>query len=555
MHRGLTRLDVDQALKVSRRAGERDCGSILTTGSKSSVFDPKALVSLLMPKLWNKVSEKLRQALPEGSREDILSEVQGFVTRGGALAIRSSDSLALFGLQQDYGPLVENIALGLGFDGAITYELSAEVPVHDGADEEHIFVDPRTQLSLFDVPESAIETHTSEVREDQAALRIDSFDDAKMRMAGLDGGAQARGSSEQRRLPSLASEGLFQEAAAEAGLQLQYSLESWIHGTENVFAFGSAKAISEGDQSLGNLLFIQGGTGMGKTHLLQAIGLAALRRQPTLRVRYMRAETFLNEFLEAIQHRETKSFRRKTRSDVDLLLIDDVDFLRNKSSCQEELLHALNDLVHAQKFVVMTSSVRRDDLLNFDAKLLSRMASGLTVSIDPASEESRLAILQQQVHQQQARVSSDVLEFVARTVRSNTAELLGHFGRILSFGRITRNEISLDVARNQLDQSYKQEQVKVTMDAIIDATVEYYMLKPADIIGRGRTKRVVRPRKVAMFLGRTLTEMSFPELGRYFDNRDHTTVLDACSGIEAELNEDRELRAAIKTIERRLGVG
>lgn len=511
-----------------------------------------------MPKLWNKVSEKLRQALPEGSREEILSEVQGFVTRGGALAIRSSNSLALLGLEQDYGRLVETYARSFGFSGEVTYELSAEADVE--IDEDEVFVAPTSQLSLFEVPSSPIQTYSSEVREDQAALRIESFDDAKLRMAGLEPTtfdrypASDAGSFRAPLVPQRVDLEALRQAAADAGLQEQNTLASWVHGEENVFTFGAARAVVMGDREFSNMLFIQGGAGLGKTHLLQAVGLEALRRQPTLRVRYMRAETFLNEFVEAIKARDTSSFHRKVRREVDLLLLDDIDFLAGKEGCQEALLHALNDLLQAEKFVVMTSSISRDDLGHFDARLLSRLGSALTARIDVPTVESRLAILQQVAQQRKIHVPEEVLEYVAENVRCNTGEMLGHFARILSYVRFTGKDLTLELARQQLEQSYKQEQVKVSMDSIVDATVDFYGLERQAIVGRGRTKRVVTPRKVAMYLGRSLTEMSFPELGHFFDKRDHSTIIDACKSIAEELNENRELRQVIKTIERRLGV-
>lgn len=516
-----------------------------------------------MPKLWNNISAKLWRAIPEGSRDELLGEVHGYVTQSGALSICTADRIVLLSLEQDYGQLIESYAYECGFDGAVAYTLTDRVVEEDAGEEA--LVDPRTQLSLFDAPRQAVHAQTQEKRASEAALRVggprnndrgmsaphtaDAFDVSAVAsfdfdIAGLNNAAAYRAPTYEE----------ITRAAEDAGVHPHQGLDSWIAGEENIFTHGAANAVAMGDSGFGDMLFIQGMAGMGKTHILQAIGLESLKRQPTLRVRYMRGETFVNAFIEAIRNKEMEAFRRSTREQVDLLLLDDVDFLAGKTNCQEELLHALNDLLHAQKFIVVTSSVQRDELNRFDPRLRNRLASGLAVSIDAPSKESRREIVRQAAKEQGVSAPDEVLDFVAHTVRCNTRELLSHFSRVLSYTRFTRRPLTLEVARRQLENSYKQATRKVSMDEIVQATVEYYDLRPKDIVGRGRTKRVVTPRKVAMFLGRKLTEMSFPELGRFFDNRDHTTVLDACSSITKELKEDADLRQSVKAIEHQLGV-
>ena len=451
--------------------------------------------------------------------------------------------------------MVEHIVASCGFLGSIQYELTA--PVLEALEEEvSLPLDPTTQLSLFDAPSAPISTTSLELRDYQAALRIDSFEDAKSHMAGLDSEPHPfaptfhEGSARRMAVPPRVTE----EQLKNAGLQPQFTLASWVHGTENRILFGAAKAVVQQDAAIGPVLFIQGGVGLGKTHLLQGIGNRALQENPTLRVRYLRAETFLNEFVEALSTKSTAQFRQRFRSDVDLLLLDDIEFLANKTHCQQELMHALTDLAHRQKTVVIASGSLREDLEGFNARLISQFSSGLSVRIDPPSEDARYAILQQLAAQRTAAVSPEVLHLVARTVRSNSREMVNHFNSILAYARFGNLEISVDFARGQLEKEYKQERVKVTADGIIDETIGFYGVERAAIIGRGRTKQVVTPRKVAMYLTRALTEMSFPELGRLFGGRDHTTIMGACTSIEAQLTEDRELQNAIKTIERRLGV-
>lgn len=511
-----------------------------------------------MPKLWNNLSTKLWRAIPEGSRDELLGAVQGYVTQRGALSICSSNHMVLLSLEQDYGKLIESYARELGFHGPVIYTLSAAD--EPAAAPQEAPVDPRTQLSLFDAPEHAVHAQSQEKRTSAAAFRASGPADFTLDFTPPKTVASAQ--IEAFELPALKQDVAFaspthvdlSRAIEDADVHPTRDLQSWICGEENIFAHGAANAVAQGDVGFGGMLFIHANAGMGKTHMLQAIGLEALRRKPTLRVRYMRAETFVNNFIEALRNKEMEAFRRRTRVNVDLLLLDDVDFLAGKENCQEELLHALNDLLHAQKLVVLSSSVARDALTRVDARLRNRLASGLSVSIDAPSTASRRAILQNVAREHGIHAPDEVLDYVAHTVRCNTREFLSHFSRVLSYARFTGRPLTLEIARKQLESSYKQATRKVSMDEIVEATVEHYELKAKEIIGRGRTKRVVIPRKLAMYLGRKLTEMSYPELGRFFDNRDHTTVLDASRSIEDQLKQDANLRNSLQAIERALGV-
>lgn len=512
-----------------------------------------------MPKLWNNLSAKLWRAIPEGSRDELLANAQGYVTQRGALAVCSSNRMALLSLEQDYGKLIESYARELGFAGSVTYILSAPVEIaEEETDDVADPVEPRTQLSLFDAPERPVYAQRQEKRATKAALRASEPADRFARIGTDRAFRTAEIHQDVFDLPALREEIApsvdVEQAAEDAGIHPRRDLSTWVCGEENIFAHGAANAVAQGDVGFGGMLFVHGVAGMGKTHLLQAIGLDTLRRNASLRVRYMRAETFVNAFIEALRNKEMEAFRRRTRVNVDLLLLDDIEFLSGKENCQEELLHALNDLLQAQKLVVMTSSVARDELQRFDARLRNRLASGLSVSIDAPATASRRTILENAADEQGIHAPAEVLDYVAHTVRCNTREFLSHFSRVLSYARFTRRPLTLEIARKQLESSYKQASRKVSMSEIVEATVGHYELRPKDIIGRGRTKRVVIPRKLAMFLGRKLTEMSYPELGRFFDNRDHTTVLDAYRSIEAQLTDDASLRDALSAIERALGV-
>lgn len=511
-----------------------------------------------MSTLWDDIATQLRRLIPEGSREELLGQTSGYVTQGGDLSVRSANQLALLTLEQDYGDMLQMVARGQGFDGPITY-----VVVSPLFELSNVVVETRPtvrvnddQLSLFGQVVQPIHMVANQAAEESsAAFRAKRADDlfvSRPQETIDDFSISARQAGPSVHAPQVLLTAPMIEAA---GLVHARGLASWVCGEENLFTHGAASAMASGDNHFGPMLYIHGAAGLGKTHLLQAIGMSALEQNPTLRVRYVRSEDFVNEYISAVKTRTMDAFRARTRQNVDLLLLDDVDFLGGKERCQEEFRQTLDALLAAQRRVVVTSVVARHDLGQFEARLRNLMTTGLSVNIDAPSIVSRRDILYRAAERSEIAVPADVLDLVARTVRCDTRELLAHFSRILSYAKFTGNRLSVEVARQQLDKSYREVSLRISVEEIVDRTVEFYDLKAKDIIGRGRTKRVAEPRKVAMYLARQWTDSSFPELGKFFDNRDHTTVLNATQSITKRRLVDPDLNQAIETIERRLGVG
>ncbi len=345
------------------------------------------------------------------------------------------------------------------------------------------------------------------------------------------------------------------QRAAECGLSPRFDFDSFVVGGSNEFAFEAARAVVERPAALYNPLFIYGGVGLGKTHLMNAIGIEALRQDPGLRIRYVSAEQFVNEVIESIgRGREgMEEFRHRHRVEVDMLLIDDVQFIAGKERTQEEFFHTFNALHQAGRQIVLTSDRTPQEMPALEERLVSRLTMGLLTDVQAPDYETRIAILRRKAGELGFDLPSDVVEYMARHVSSNVREMHGVLLRIGSFARHRRMPITLDVAKEQIARVVQEASPTATAESILKATCEAFGVSVRDVRGRRRTARIAQPRKVAMFLARTLTAASYPELGAFF-GRDHTTVIAAVQSIERDMDRTPALRARIENIERRLGV-
>jgi chromosomal replication initiator protein len=285
-------------------------------------------------------------------------------------------------------------------------------------------------------------------------------------------------------------------------------------------------------------LFLHGTTGLGKTHLMHAIGNAFLQRQPDARVAYMSAEKFMVEFLAALRAKDTIAFKQRLRS-VDLLMIDDVQFIAGKESTQEEFFHTMNEIISAGKRLVITADRSPQNLEGIQERILSRMAWGLVADINPADYELRLNILHAKLGTmtQNVAVPAEVIEFLARKITANVRELEGALNRVVAYAALVNAPVTLQFTRETLADLLRAHEKKLTIDEIQRKVADYYALKMTDLLSARRAREVARPRQVAMYLAKKLTPRSLPEIGRRFGGRDHTTVMHAVKRIE-------ELRAA-----------
>ncbi len=332
-----------------------------------------------------------------------------------------------------------------------------------------------------------------------------------------------------------------------AELDSRYTFETFVVGSSNQFAQAACVAVAELPSQAYNPLFIYGGVGLGKTHLLHAIGHHVARHHGELRVEYLSTERFTNELISAIRYDRTADFRRRYRT-IDVLLIDDIQFISGKERTQEELFHTFNDLHEAHRQIVISSDRSPKDIPEIEERLRTRFEWGLIADIQPPDFETRVAILKKKAELDRLPLPDDIAFFIANKVKSNIRELEGSLVRIRAFCQLTGRELSLDLAQEVLANIWGAEERQVTIEEIQRRVAEVYGVKPQDLRAKTRTKAVAFPRQVAMYLARQLTNESFADIGRGFGGKDHTTVLHAVRRIEELLQQDPRFRRQLDHI-------
>lgn len=331
----------------------------------------------------------------------------------------------------------------------------------------------------------------------------------------------------------------------------KYTFDSYVIGASNQFAHAAALAVAEAPGRAYNPLFVYGGVGLGKTHLLQAIGHYVQMSFPHLKVKYVSTEQFTNDFINSIGDRDKKridGFRRQYRTN-DVLLVDDIQFLKGKEGTQEEFFHTFNTLQQAGKQVVLSSDRPPKDIEKLEERLRSRFEMGLITDIQPPDLETRIAILRRNVEVQSLSIPDDVLSFVADRVSSNIRELEGALIRVMAFSSLTRHPVDIELARNVLKDIFPERSRRpITLSTIQREVCKYYSLSHSELIGGKRSQSIVYPRQIAMYLTRELTELSLPAIGAEFGGRDHTTVMHAKAKIEKLMNADRDVYNQIQTL-------
>jgi chromosomal replication initiator protein len=337
-----------------------------------------------------------------------------------------------------------------------------------------------------------------------------------------------------------------------AGLMAKYTFDSFVIGQSNRFAHAAALAAAETPGTQYNPLFIYGGVGLGKTHLLQAIGNYALRNHPSLKVRYLTLETFTNDFINSLRDDSIEGFKNRYRS-VDVLLIDDIQFLQKKEQTQEEFFHTFNALYDAQKQIVITSDRHPKGLATLEDRLVSRFEWGLITDIQPPDLETRIAILRKKVRAEAITLADDdVLMLIASRVPSNIRELEGCLTRVVAFSSFTKRPIDVSLATEVLKDIPETPTTRVTIDMILSAVAESTGLSVTEITGDKRSRGVVEGRHLAMYLARELTDASLPKIGDRIGGRDHTTVLHAVEKVTKLMREDREMYSRVQRLTAKL---
>lgn len=329
--------------------------------------------------------------------------------------------------------------------------------------------------------------------------------------------------------------------ARGAALNRKFTFETFVEGGSNRLAKAAAIQVSESDRNLYNPLLIYGGVGLGKTHLVHACGNEVLARKPDARVVYLHSERFVSDMVSALQRNAIDSFKSFYRS-IDVLLIDDIQFLAGKERSQEEFFHVFNALVERENQIVMTSDRYPKQIKGLEDRLKSRFGWGLTVAIEPPDLETRVAIIKHKADMVGTDLPDEVGFFIARSVFSNVRELEGALRRILALANFTGRPVSLEVAREALRDLIASNEQQVSLESIQRAVARYFDIRQADLLSKSRRRVVTRPRQIAMALAKELTNLSLPTIGEAFGGRDHSTVLHACDRV-------RELRSDGNTID------
>ncbi|PIR25728.1 MAG: chromosomal replication initiator protein DnaA [Deltaproteobacteria bacterium CG_4_10_14_0_2_um_filter_43_8] len=335
-------------------------------------------------------------------------------------------------------------------------------------------------------------------------------------------------------------------------LNPKYTFDRYVVGSSNQFAHAACKAAGELPGGHYNPLFIYGGVGLGKTHLLQAIGNEVARMNPHFTIIYVSSEKFMNELINAIRYDKTGEFRRKYRESCDVLLIDDIQFIAGKERTQDEFFHTFNSLYEAQKQIVMTSDKFPKDIQGLEERLRSRFEWGLIADIQPPDFETRVAILRKKADAEKLHCPDDVAMYLASVVSSNVRELEGSLIRINAFASLTRSPVTVDLAKEVLKNVVNKPQNHCSIESIQKKVASFYQVSVPDLKSPRRHKSLAYPRQIAMYLCKKHAGCSFPEIGSKFGGKDHTTVMHACKKIERLLKDDQKLQSELGALERSL---
>ncbi len=341
------------------------------------------------------------------------------------------------------------------------------------------------------------------------------------------------------------------ELSYRSNVNPKHTFDNFVEGKSNQLARAAARQVADNPGGAYNPLFLYGGTGLGKTHLLHAVGNGIIARKANAKVVYMHSERFVQDMVKALQNNAIEEFKRYYRS-VDALLIDDIQFFANKERSQEEFFHTFNALLEGNQQIILTSDRYPKEINGVEDRLKSRFGWGLTVAIEPPELETRVAILMKKADENNIRLPGEVAFFIAKRLRSNVRELEGALNRVIANANFTGRAITIDFVREALRDLLALQEKLVTIDNIQKTVAEYYKIKIADLLSKRRSRSVARPRQMAMALAKELTNHSLPEIGDAFGGRDHTTVLHACRKIEQLREESHDIKEDFSNLIRTL---
>lgn len=340
-------------------------------------------------------------------------------------------------------------------------------------------------------------------------------------------------------------------ASYKSNINPTYKFDNFVEGKSNQLARAAAQQVADNPGSSYNPLFIYGGTGLGKTHLLHAVGNGIMNKKRDANIVYMHSERFVQDMVKALQNNKIEEFKRYYRS-VDALLIDDIQFFANKERSQEEFFHTFNALLEENQQVILTSDRYPKEIDGVEERLKSRFGWGLTIIIEPPELETRVAILMKKAHENRVNLPNEVAFFIAKRMRTNVRELEGALNRVIANANFTGRAITIEFVREALRDLLALQDKLVTIENIQKTTAEYYKIKVSDILSKRRSRSVARPRQIAMALAKELTNHSLPEIGDAFGGRDHTTVLHACRKVKELKDENHSIKEDFQNLIRTL---
>ena len=337
----------------------------------------------------------------------------------------------------------------------------------------------------------------------------------------------------------------------KTNVRVNYTFENFVEGKSNQLARAAATQVADNPGSAYNPLFIYGGTGLGKTHLLHAVGNGILLNKPNAKIAYMHSERFVQDMVRALQNNAIEKFKQYYRS-VDALLIDDIQFFANKERTQEEFFHTFNALLEGNQQIILTSDRYPKEIDGVEDRLKSRFGWGLTIAIEPPELETRVAILKRKAEESHINLADEVAFFIAKRLRSNVRELEGALNRVIANANFTGRSITIEFVKEALRDLLALQDKLVTIDNIQRTVAEYYKIKVADLLSKRRNRSIARPRQIAMALSKELTNHSLPEIGDAFGGKDHTTVLHACRKIKSLREESHDIKEDYSNLTRTL---
>jgi chromosomal replication initiator protein len=410
-------------------------------------------------------------------------------------------------------------------------------------------------IATFSVPSPFVGNYVSQTYADLILHEL-RVEDANVRRLSFEVAANRREKPRQAARTEFPSASKAVSAAGTAPLDARFSFDTFVVGKPNELAHAAARRVAEGGPVTFNPLFLYGGVGLGKTHLMHAIAWELQTQRPDLNVLYLSAEQFMYRFVQALREKEMMGFKQLFRS-VDVLMVDDVQFIAGKDATQEEFFHTFNALVDQNKQIVISADRAPTEIPGIEDRIVSRMQSGLIVDLHPTNYELRLGILQQKIELyaeefKDLQIADGVLEFLAHRISSNVRVLEGALMRLFAFGGLVGREITLELAQDCLADILRATDRKITVEEIQRRVSEHYNIRLSDLIGRKRLRTFARPRQIAMYLSKQLTSRSLPEIGRRFGGRDHTTVIHGVRRIEELKTKDSQIAEDLELLRRSL---